>query len=85
MTAQKDPPALIDNVLVFELWILLLELFTTVQQCFHALRINGVDSSRLLHSSRWCYVDIRVVDSNPPSYLLAGNALLLFKSWLLIL
>jgi hypothetical protein len=26
MTARKDPPALIDNVLVFELWILLLEL-----------------------------------------------------------
>jgi hypothetical protein len=47
MTARKDPPALIDNVLVFELWILLLELSITGQQCFHALRINGVNSSRL--------------------------------------
>jgi hypothetical protein len=37
MTAQKDPLALIDNVLVFQLWILLLELSITGQQCFHAL------------------------------------------------
>jgi hypothetical protein len=85
MTARKDPPTLIDNVLVFELWILLFELSIMGQQCFHALRINGVDSSRLPHSSRWCCVDIRVVDFNPLNYLLAGNALLLFKSWLSIL
>jgi hypothetical protein len=85
MATRKDPPALIDNVLAFELWILLLELSIMGQQCFNVLLINGVDSSRLLHSSRWCCVDIRVADSNPPNYLLAGNALLLFKSWLLIL
>jgi hypothetical protein len=81
MTARKDPPALIDHVLVFELWILLFELSIMGQQCFHALQINGVDSSRLPHSSSWCCVDIRVVDSNPSNSLPAGNTLLLFKSW----
>jgi hypothetical protein len=85
MTTQKDPPALIDTVLAFELWIFILELSITGQQCFHAPRINGVDSSRLPHSSRVCYFDPRVADPNPLNFLLASNALLLFKSWLSIL
>jgi hypothetical protein len=85
MTTRKDPPALIDTVLVFELWILILELSIMGQQCLHAPRIKGVDSSRLPHSSRLCYFDLRVEDPSPSNCLLAGNALLLFKSWLSIL
>jgi hypothetical protein len=37
VTARKDPLALIDNVLVFKLWILLLELSITSQQCSHLM------------------------------------------------
>jgi hypothetical protein len=37
VTARKDPLALIHNVLVFELWILLLELSITSQQCSHLM------------------------------------------------
>jgi hypothetical protein len=85
MTTRKDPPALIDTVLAFELWVLILELSITGQQCLHAPRIKGIDSSHLPHSSRICYFDPRVADPNPSNYLLAGNTLLLFKSWLSIL
>jgi hypothetical protein len=80
MTTREDPPALIDTVLAFELWILILELSITGQQCLHVPRVKGVDSPRLLHSSRLCCFDLRVMDSNPLNCLLAGNTLLLFKS-----
>jgi hypothetical protein len=85
MTTRKDPPALINAVLAFELWILILELSITCQQCLYAPRIKGVDSYRSPHSSRLCYFDPRVADPNPSNCLLAGNALSLFKSWLSIL
>jgi hypothetical protein len=85
MTTRKDPPALIDTVLAFELWVLILELSIMGQQCLHAPRIKGVDSSHLPHSSRLCCFDPRVADPNPSNCLLSGNALLLFKSRLSIL
>jgi hypothetical protein len=85
MTTRKDPPALIDNVLAFELWILILELSITGRQCLHAPRIKDVDYSRLLHSSRLCCFDPRVADPNPSNCLVAGSAHLLFKLRLSIL
>jgi hypothetical protein len=81
MTTRRDPPALIDIVLAFELWILILELSIAGRQSLHAPWIKGVDSPRLLHPSRLCCFDLRMVDSNPANYRLAGNALLIFKSW----
>jgi hypothetical protein len=51
MPTRKDPPALIDTVLAFELGILILELFITGQQCLYAPRVEGIDSPRLPHSS----------------------------------
>jgi hypothetical protein len=81
MTTRRDPPALIDTILAFELWILILELSITGRQCLHAPWVKGVDSPRLLHPSRLCCFDLQMVDFCPLNYHLAGNALLLFKSW----
>jgi hypothetical protein len=85
MTTRRDSPTLIDTILAFEWWIFILELFIMGQQSLHAPRVEGVDSPRLLHSSGLCRFDLQAVNSNPSNYLLAGNALLLFESWLLIL
>jgi hypothetical protein len=49
------------------------------------LEVNGVDSPRLLHSSRSYCFNLRMVDVYLWSSPLAGNALLLFMSWLSIL
>jgi hypothetical protein len=61
-----------------------LELFITDQQCLYAPRIKGVDSPRLPHSGGSYCFDLRVVGFNPSNCPLAGNALLLFRSWLSI-
>jgi hypothetical protein len=54
MITQKDLSTSIDIILAFELWILILELSITGQQCLHVPWVKGVDSPRLLHSSRLC-------------------------------
>jgi hypothetical protein len=52
MTTRKNPSTSINTALAFELWILILELSIMGQQCLHVPRVKGVDSPRLLHSSR---------------------------------
>jgi hypothetical protein len=56
--------------------------FVTGQQCLYVPRIRGTDPPHLPHLSRSCCFDLQFVDFNPPNCPLAGNALLLFKTWL---
>jgi hypothetical protein len=79
MTTRKDPPTLMDPFLVFDLRILILELSIMGQQCLYVPQIKGVDSPRLLYSSKLCYFDLRVVNSNPSNCLLDGNASLIIQ------
>jgi hypothetical protein len=85
MTTRKVSPASIDIVLAFKLWVLILKLSIAGQQCLYAPRVKGVDSPRLLHSSRSYCFNLRMVDVYPSNCPLAGSALSLFKSWLSIL
>jgi hypothetical protein len=85
MTTRKVSPAPVDTVLAFDLRIFVLELSITGRQCLYEPRVKGVDSPRLLHSSRLYCCNLRMVDVYLLNYLLASNALLLFKSWLSIL
>jgi hypothetical protein len=83
MITQRDLFALVDTVLIFELWILIPRIIPyglAVPPCFTG---KGSQYLGLAYLGKLCRLFLRVVDVYPSNCSLADNATLLFESWFL--
>jgi hypothetical protein len=81
MITRRDVFALVDNVLIFELWIFIPRIMfhgPAVPPCFIG---EGSQFLGLLYLGKPRRFVLRVMDFNPSNCPLAGNAILPFKSW----
>jgi hypothetical protein len=81
MITRRNLSALVDVVLLFELWILIPQIIPhgpAVPPCFTG---EGFQSLGLAYLGKPRHLVLWVVDFNPLNYSLADNAILLFESW----